>query len=147
MNSNANKSITLSWEELHQKTNALAEQLAKIGPFSGIVTVSRGGLVPAAIISRKLSIRLVETVAVASYDRQTRGAVEILKLPTAANKGKGWLLIDDLADTGETIKALRDILPDAHFATIYAKPEGKAVVDTFVAEASQDTWIYFPWED
>ena len=38
------------------------------------------------------------------------------------------------------------MLPNAHFATVYAKPAGRPMVDTFVTEVSQDTWIYFPWD-
>ena len=38
------------------------------------------------------------------------------------------------------------MLPKAHFATVYAKPLGRPLVDTFVTEVSQDTWIYFPWD-
>ena len=38
------------------------------------------------------------------------------------------------------------MLPNAHFATVYAKPEGRPLVDTFVTEVSQDTWIYLPWD-
>jgi len=36
--------------------------------------------------------------------------------------------------------------PEAHFATVYAKPVGRPMVDTFITEVSQDTWIYFPWD-
>jgi xanthine phosphoribosyltransferase len=38
------------------------------------------------------------------------------------------------------------MLPKAHFATVYAKPEGRPLVDTFITEVSQDTWILFPWD-
>ncbi len=38
------------------------------------------------------------------------------------------------------------MMPNAHFATVYAKPAGRPLVDTFVTEVSQDTWIYFPWD-
>jgi xanthine phosphoribosyltransferase len=38
------------------------------------------------------------------------------------------------------------MLPGAHFATVYAKPAGKPMVDTYVTETSQDTWIMFPWD-
>jgi len=34
----------------------------------------------------------------------------------------------------------------AHIATVYAKPTGRDMADTFVTEVSQDTWIYFPWD-
>ncbi len=41
---------------------------------------------------------------------------------------------------------MRDLLPRAHFACLYAKPAGKAVADTFVVEVPQDTWVLFPWD-
>ena len=56
------------------------------------------------------------------------------------------LTINDLVDTGRTARYVREMLPKAHFATIYAKPAGRPLVDTFVTEVSQDTWIYFPWD-
>ena len=56
------------------------------------------------------------------------------------------LLIDDLTDTGKTAKLVREMLPDAHFATVYAKPAGAPLCHTFITEVSQDTWIYFPWD-
>ena len=60
--------------------------------------------------------------------------------------GDGWLIIDDLVDTGKTAKAVRELLPKAHFATVYAKPAGRPLVDSFITEVSQDTWILFPWD-
>jgi xanthine phosphoribosyltransferase len=60
--------------------------------------------------------------------------------------GKDWLIIDDLVDTGKTAAVIRKMLPRAHFATVYAKPQGKPLVDTFVTEVSQDTWVLFPWD-
>jgi len=56
------------------------------------------------------------------------------------------LIIDDLVDTGATAKVVRELLPNAHFATVYAKPAGRPMVDTYVTEVSQDTWIMFPWD-
>lgn len=56
------------------------------------------------------------------------------------------LVVDDLTDTGKTARVVRAMLPNAHFATVYAKPAGVPTVDTFVTEVSQDTWIYFPWD-
>jgi xanthine phosphoribosyltransferase len=60
--------------------------------------------------------------------------------------GSNILVIDDLVDTGATARIVRDMLPKAHFATVYAKPLGRPMVDTFITEVSQDTWIYFPWD-
>ena len=38
------------------------------------------------------------------------------------------------------------MLPEAHFATVYAKPAGRPTVDSYITEVSQDTWILFPWD-
>ncbi len=51
-----------------------------------------------------------------------------------------------LVDTGATARVVREMLPKAHFATVYAKPAGRAIVDTFITEVSQDTWIFLPWD-
>ena len=140
------KSFPVSWEELHRTSKALAWRMLEIGPFAGIIAVTRGGLVPAAIIARELEVRLIDTACLASYHGKSQSEVEVLKPPHSVGDGTGWLIVDDLVDTGETGKVLRSIMPKAHFATVYAKPLGRPIVDTFVTEVSQDTWIYFPWD-
>jgi len=139
------KDFPVSWEELHRNARALAWRLLPLGPFKGVVSVARGGLVPAAIVARELEIRLIDTICIASYDEKTHGALTVLK-ESQAGDGEGWLIVDDLVDTGTTARAVRDRLPKAHFATIYAKPAGRPLVDTFITEVSQDTWILFPWD-
>ncbi len=122
-----NKMFPVSWTELHRDARALAWRLADLGPFKGLVAITRGGLVPAAIVARELNLRLIDTVCCSTYDRMERGAkVEV--------------------DTGVTARAVRAILPKAHFATVYAKPAGRPSVDSFITEVSQDTWILFPWD-
>ena len=138
------KTFPVSWDELHRHARALAWRLLELGPWKGIVAVTRGGLVPAAIVARELDVRLVDTVCIASYDDRAQGKVTILK--SIAGDGAGYLIIDDLVDTGLTARAVREMLPKAHFATVYAKPAGRPTVDTFVTEVSQDTWILFPWD-
>jgi xanthine phosphoribosyltransferase len=146
------KSFPVSWDQFHRDARALAWRLADKGPFEAIVCITRGGLVPAAIVARELYVRLVETVCVSTYDHMIRGDLEVLKTVAASvqaignGRGKGVLLIDDLTDTGRTARVVRDMLPDAHFATVYAKPAGAPLCHTFITEVSQDTWIYFPWD-
>jgi len=142
---NYTKTYPISWDQLHRDSRALAWRLLDMDYFKGIVAITRGGLVPAAIIARELDIRLVDTVCVSSYDWQDhRGEIEVLK--SMATDDQGWLLIDDLVDTGRTAKVVREMLPKAHFATVYAKPAGRPLVDTYITEVSQDTWILFPWD-
>ncbi len=124
----------------------MAWRLHALGPWVGIVAITRGGLIPAAIIARELECRLIECVSVVTYDEESRGEPLITKPPAASGDGTGWLIVDDLVDTGSTAKVVRALLPRAHLATIYAKPAGKPVVDTFITEVSQDTWILFPWD-
>lgn len=139
------KAYPISWDQLHRDSKALAWRLLDMDFYKGIIAVTRGGLVPAAIIARELDIRLVDTVCVSGYEWQERqGEVEILK--SLDIDGTGWLIIDDLVDTGRTAKSVREMLPKAHFATVYAKPAGRPLVDTFITEVSQDTWILFPWD-
>ena len=138
--------FTVTWDQLHRDSKALAWRLLERGPWKGVVAITRGGLIPAAIVARELECRVIETVSVVTYDEEDRGEPQMVKPPTAAGDGTGWLLVDDLVDTGTTARLVRALLPGAHFATIYAKPAGKPVVDTFVTEVSQDTWILFPWD-
>ena len=141
--SSYDKSFPVSWEEIHRNSNALAWRLHDISSFKGIIAVTRGGLVPAAIVARELDMRLIDTVCVSSYKEKSRSDVEFLKNKTMAGDGDNWLIVDDLVDTGETIKALRPILPKAHYATVYAKPEGLKFVDTYVHQVPQNHWVFF----
>jgi len=145
-----NKDFPVSWDELHRNARALSWRLLEQGPWRGIIAITRGGLVPAAILAREMDIRLIDTICVLSYgnsdsgEASVQGAIEVLK--GVEGNGEGMILVDDLVDTGKTARHVREMLPKAHFATIYAKPAGKPLVDTFITEVSQDTWIRFPWD-
>ena len=144
------KGFHVSWDQIHRDARALAWRLDGKGPDNGqwkaVVAITRGGMAPAMIVARELDIRLIDTFCVLSYNQKTKGEIKVLKEANVANNGEGWLIVDDLVDTGETIKAIRSSLPNAHYATVYAKPSGREQVDTFITEVSQDTWIYFPWD-
>jgi xanthine phosphoribosyltransferase len=146
------KQFPVSWDQFHRDARALAWRLAEAGPFKAIVCITRGGMVPAAIVAREIGIRVIETACVASYNHTTQGELTLLKgiaeniVAVGGGRGKGVLVVDDLVDTGQTAKLVRDILPEAHFAAVYAKPQGRPMVDTFITEVSQDTWIFFPWD-
>lgn len=142
----AQRYFTVTWDQLHRDAKALAWRLHALGSWKGIVAITRGGLIPAAIVAREIETRLIECICVVTYDDEKLGEPLVIKPASAAGDGEGWLIIDDLVDTGATAKHVRKLLPKAHFATVYAKEQGKPVVDTFVTEVSQDTWILFPWD-
>ena len=146
------KGFHVSWDQLHRDSRALAWRLDKQGPDNGdwkaVVAITRGGMAPAMIVARELGIRTVDTISVKSYDHQAQSELTVLKAPDAAitGDGTGILIIDDLVDSGKTLELVRKLYPKAHFATVYAKPKGRPMVDTFITEVSQDTWIFFPWD-
>ena len=146
------KAFPVSWDQFHRDARALAWRLSGFGPFDAMICVTRGGLVPAAIVARELGIRMIETVCIASYhDYKNQSGLQVIKgIADAASginhQGGKVLVVDDLVDTGNTFRVVREMLPNAHYATVYAKPQGRPLVDTFITEVSQDTWIYFPWD-
>jgi len=146
------KGFHVSWDQIHRDGRALAWRLDGHGPAEGgwkaVVGITRGGLVPAMIVARELDIRVVDTISVRSYNHQTQAAPQVIKAPQAdlMGDGSGILVVDDLVDSGKTLEVVRALYPKAHFATVYAKPSGRPMVDTFITEVSQDTWIFFPWD-
>src|SRR5262245_48360711 len=152
MADNSEKAFPVSWDQFHRDCRALTWRLAEVGPFHAVVAITRGGLVPAAIVARELGLRIIDTVCVASYDHTKQGDLQVLKgvsdevAKLGGGTGRGLLIVDDLVDTGKTGRLVRALMPDAHFAAVYAKPKGRPLVDTFITEVSQDTWIHFPWD-
>ena len=147
------KGFHVSWDQLHRDARALAWRLDGRGPGQGgtwraIVAITRGGMAPAMIVARELDIRIIDTISVRSYDHQTQSEPHVIKAPQAElmGDGEGILVVDDLVDSGRTLELVRRLFPKAHFATVYAKPKGRATVDTYITEVSQDTWIFFPWD-
>ena len=140
------RDFPVSWEELHRNAKALAWRLIEQGPWEGIIAITRGGLVPACIIARELDVKMVDTLCISSYDHKDQRKPDVIKKIDGIGKGKGWLVIDDLVDTGKTFVLARELYPEAHYACIYAKPAGASTTDTYITEVSQDTWIHFPWD-
>ena len=146
------KGFHVSWDQIHRDSRALAWRLDGCGPDGGIwkavVAITRGGMIPAMIVSRELDIRVVDTISVKSYSHQSQTEARVTKSPQAElmGDGTGILVIDDLVDTGRTLELVRRLYPKAHFATVYAKPSGRPMVDSYITEVSQDTWIFFPWD-
>jgi xanthine phosphoribosyltransferase len=151
------KGFHVSWDQIHRDARALAWRLQGHGPDNGVwkavVAITRGGLVPAMIVSRELDIRVVDTISVKSYhsgggaaDQRREAMVTKSPQEDLMGDGTGILIVDDLVDSGKTLELVRRLYPAAHFATVYAKPSGKPQVDTYITEVSQDTWIFFPWD-
>ena len=137
----------VTWDMFQMHARKLSERLLPASQWKGIIAVSRGGLFPAAVLARELSIRHVETVCIASYhDHNNQGELQVLHAAQVPNGGKGFIIVDDLVDTGNTARAIREMYPNAKFVTVYAKPAGAELVDDYVIDIPQNTWIEQPWD-
>ena len=140
----------ISWEEFHQDTLLLSTKISATNKeFKGIIVVTRGGLVPAAIISQQLNLRVIEAFSVSSYNGAEQGELRPLTIPHLAmqDNGEGWLMIDELEDSGKTIEFARNLLPHAVIVTVYRKPVGAVQLsDMNVKEFGANEWLIFPWE-
>lgn len=134
----------VTWDMLQIYTKKLAQKLLPVSQWKGIIAVSRGGLVPAAILSRELGIRCVDTVCISSYDHNNLRNMKVIK--KAIGNGKKMIIIDDLVDTGGTAKKIRKLYPDSFFVTVFAKPLSKLLVDAYVIDVPQKIWIELPWD-
>lgn len=141
--------MQLTWDTVYKDTSVLASMLGD-KKFTSIIAVTRGGLIPAAIIAQKLKLKVIDTVCLESYTGKERGSISLIKASktfSVDNKGEGILIIDDLVDSGNTVEFLRTMYPKACYAVVYAKPKKKELIDFYAVDVEQDTWIVFPWEN
>ncbi|MDG6882347.1 Xanthine phosphoribosyltransferase [Phocoenobacter uteri] len=136
----------VTWDMFQMHARKLSEKLLPATQWKGIIAVSRGGLFPAAVISRELGIRHVETVCIASYEDHFTQSDTLRVIHRAEGDGEGFIVVDDLVDTGNTAKAIREMYPKARFVTVFAKPAGAPLVDDYIIDIPQNTWIEQPWD-
>lgn len=134
----------VTWDMLQNYARQLARRLLPAKQWRGIIAVSRGGLVPASLLARELCIRYVDTVCISSYDHDHQRKMQVLK--RAEGEGEGFIVVDDLVDTGGTAEVIRKLYPQARFVAIFAKPAGRSLVDDFIIDIPQETWIEQPWD-
>lgn len=139
--------VEITWEDILADTRQLANRLMGRS-WSRIVAVTRGGLIPAALLARALDVVVIDTVCIGSYRGESRGEEKVYKSPDFISEGgRDWLVVDDLVDSGKTARIVKENwFPQATLVTLYAKPEGEPYADAFVRSFPQDTWLVFPWE-
>ena len=126
------KPFPVSWDQFHRDCRALTWRLNAVGPFHAVIAITRGGLVPAAIVARELGLRVIDTICVASYDHDKHGDLMVLKGVSEAvaklggGTGKGLLIVDDLVDTGKTGRLVRSTDAGCAFCDRLCQTEGPA---------------------
>lgn len=118
--------LFLTWEDIQKDINTLCDKL-KTRKFQFISGLPRGGLIPAVLISHKLDI-----------------TYKSLNLSKAIMEDK-YLLIDDIADSGET---LIDKKYEGYVkATLHYKKHSLIKPDFYAREIPNDVWLVYPWEN
>jgi len=140
------KKLFITWDEFHAHSKQLSNMLRDLKSWDKLVCIARGGLAPASLLSRYLDITYVDTICMSSYDDKTDSHQDLEIIKSLTSTDSNILVIDDLVDSGKSIAAARKMLPNAHFATIYGKPNGIKQIDTYLIDIPQSTWIVFPWE-
>jgi len=142
--------LPVSWSEYHEKVRQLAASILTHTPVENqIVAISRGGLTLGHLLSDFLRIPIA-TFTIQSYqDIQKHGVVKITEPLKADIKGKIILLVDDVADSGITLKRaisyLGDFKPQSVTTTcMFYKPTSCIRPDFFTKQTSK--WIIFPYE-
>lgn len=140
----------ISWQEIEYWSDKLAEKIAAdCADLSQatLVSIARGGLVPTQLIAYKLNIRDIRVMKLSSYDDENmRGQINDITTDRLFDGGNVYV-IDDLADSGATIKYIRKRFPAARICTLLEKTCCKEHPDICAREGvDKDTWIVFPWD-
>jgi xanthine phosphoribosyltransferase len=142
------KYYNISWDEFHKDVKELAKIIKdKDVKYNRLVAVARGGYLPAGILAYELNARDIESISVQTYDGENQRDKKDAKVVSYIDgDGEGCLIIDDLVDTGGTIKILKAKYPKATFASVYVKEKSKDIIDLYTRQTPSDKWIMFPWD-
>jgi len=128
----------------------IAKQLRR--SFDWYVAIARGGMVPACLLAQITGQERIDTICLNSYgDGQEQQQLTIWDKAFFHVAGCSVLLIDDLVDTGHTMRAAMNLMVAAgaksiQTAVIYRKANSLFQPDYFIEEKPRDEWIVFPWE-
>ncbi len=138
----------ITWDEIHKHTLMLSNALLTSNKnWNIIVAITRGGLVPAGILSQTLNIKHIETICLSSYSDETHSQSEINILKKFETDREDVLVVDDLIETGKTFQIAKQMMPNATFSCLYSKTERSIIIDYFVKKYDPNRWLVFPWED
>ena len=141
----------LVWSKVDEAIWTLVDHVRKEYNVDIIVGIARGGLIPAVRMSHIMDNILMRVMDVKFYtDIERHTEMPEITVPlTEPVQGKNVLIVDDVADTGKTLKVVKeDIIEkgarDVKIAVIAKKP--KSIVDPDYYIFQTDKWIIFPWE-
>lgn len=144
----------LSWQNVEKITDDLAKKIKASGfKIDYLIGITTGGLIPLYFLAKKLgNIDNIVTISATSYDKDRKKDLKILYLPKMDLSRKNVLLVDDIAETGDTMKQISEIIvkqykaKELKIATLGVnKDKCKFYPDFYVVEEKGE-WVVFPWE-
>lgn len=144
----------LTWELFGTASRELATLVAESGYEPDIIlAIARGGLLPAGALGYALSVKNTYTLNVEFYtgiDERLPMPIMLPPVPSLVDvSGARILVVDDVADTGRTLKLVNEFcegkVADSKIAVLYEKPHSEVKCD-FVWRYT-DKWVNFPWSD
>lgn len=144
----------ITWEDVEKMTDKIADDIMVSGFVPDrIIGITAGGLIPLYFLSIKLGLRRsILTVSVSSYDKQKRKEFEVMYLPQIDMVGERVLLVDEFADSGNTLEKMSKIIKDRYgvsqikTATIALDRQKCRHAPDYHAFASEGEFVVFPWE-
>jgi len=152
---NREKKTFVSWEKFDSLCRGLAERIQREYCPEMIVAVSRGGLVPAQIISHSMENSELYVIKadyykddVAKEDMKWNEKPLITQKLDKCVKGKKILVVDEVTDSGATAAEVKRYIEslgpkEARFLMVHWKPWSKFKPDYFAEQA--DGWVVYPW--
>ena len=138
------KQVFLSYHDIHTDCIELAKKIKRKYKPEKLILISRGGLIPGSIIANYLGIQDVDVIALKTYaDRKRSKEIKVYKRIKSEKK---LVVIDDLVDSGETAKIVKEMMPNSKFVVLYAKTSGKKQADLHLYNFKDSDWLVFPWE-
>jgi len=140
----------VTWGGVTSLCNKIVKQLKDKYPdiFDyKIFGLSRGGLIPSIIISNILNIRKVYSIGIKSYEDTAKGEFELYQIPELEDIDK-VLVIDDISDTGDSLRAVKDIMQSKDIITVslHIKKESKFIPNVYGKQVNNNVWVVYPWE-
>lgn len=144
--------LSFSWEDAEKATASLTEKINSSG-FSPdiIIAISRGGLVPARLLSDSLNVPVLYTIRIFFYSSVgvRMEKPEVTQPLSADIKGKKILIVDDISDSGKSLELAEEHAKSLNpaeikTATIHYKPGSIFKPDFFVS--TTEAWVVYPWE-
>ena len=143
----------LSWEQTEEAVDQLANRI-KISGFKPdyVIGITTGGLIPLYFLAKKLDVDSILTVSATSYEGDEQKTLRITYLPEIDLRGKRVLLVDEIADTGNSLKAVSDAVVSKYgvgelkTATLAVNKDRCKFYPDYYVLTEQGEWLVFPWE-